>query len=316
MMNGTRRQVWTVEEINRRAAADPQGFVQEECDRYRQEVKKAADWLAEDVGDRRLVMLSGPSAAGKTTTAGFLQQFLTAKGIETHIVSLDDFYRGRTLAPLLPNGQYDYEALEALDLERLHTCMREILTQGRTALPLFDFHTGKPAPQTRELKIGHHAAVIFEGIHALNPIFEQHLPQQQLSKIFINTASPIYEGDTKLLARRQLRLVRRSLRDLQFRNSPLENTLQMWPQVARGETVYMFPYVDTADIRIDTTHAFEPCIFAGEMIPVLEQAEVSEAHKPIIEELLNALRAFTPLSPALMPANALLWEFVGANARS
>ncbi len=314
MTNWDNKPVLTVEEINRRATADPAGFVQEGCDRYRSEVKKAADWLAAEDSDRKLIMLSGPSAAGKTTTAGLLKRYLGEQGVETHIVSLDDFYRGRELAPLLPNGQYDYESLEALDLEQLQACMADILEKGTTQLPRFDFHTGRPAPEKTPLTIGSHAAVIFEGIHALNPIFEEHLGGDSLRKIFINTISRVYNGEEKLLSRRQIRLVRRSFRDLQFRNSPLDNTLNMWPQVTRGEDAYMFPYVDTADVVIDTTHPFEPCIFAHEYLPILEEAVVTAEHTPVIEGLRDALRQFAPLSEKYLPEDALLWEFVGRDA--
>ena len=301
----------TIDGINRRATLDPIGFMQEESERYRQEVYEAAMGLADSMVDRRLVMLSGPSAAGKTTTAGFLQEFLTKKGIETHVVSLDDFYRGRNLAPLLENGEYDYEALEALDLPQLHTCMADILNKGETLLPRFDFHTGAPAPEKRMLTIGHQAVVIFEGIHALNPVFEDRLPSDAVSRIFIHTHSPIYSGDEKLLARRQLRLVRRSLRDFRFRNSPLDNTLDMWPQVVRGENLYMFPYVKPTDIRIDTTHAYEPCIFAREFLPILEETKLTEDDELVMQPIRDALGQFAPLDPANMPEKALLWEFIG-----
>lgn len=300
-----------MEEINRRAKDDPAGFIGEENERYMRDVQETADWLAGDVQDRRLVMLSGPSASGKTTTALFLRDRLIRQGVEAQVVSLDDFYRGRFQAPRLEDGSYDYESLEALNLDRLHHCMREILMDGHTNLPLFDFQQGKPAQQTRELSIGSRAVVIFEGIHALNPVFEQHLPQEKMYKVFVNTVTPIYRGETKLLARRQLRLTRRILRDMRFRNSTVENTLHMWQQVVRGEAVYMFPYVDTVDSLIDTTHGYEPCVFAGEIIPVLEKMDHSHPHVQAAEKLLEAMREFVPLEPDSMPKDSLLREFVG-----
>ena len=305
------RKIWDIAEINDRAAHDLTAFVAEEHARYQQEVQDTARWLAQDVNGCKLVMLAGPSASGKTTTAMFLRAALAALGVETQVVSLDDFYRGRYLAPRLPDGSYDYEALEALNLDRLHSCMREILTTGHTELPLFDFHIGSPAAQTRELRIGDRAVVIFEGIHALNPIFEQRLPQQSLYKVFVNTVSPIYKGETKLLARRQLRLVRRTLRDMQFRNSPLEQTLEMWQQVVRGEKEYMFPYVDTVDTLIDTTHAYEPCVFAGQIVPVLEAMDPAHPQAEMAQKLLAAMRQVQPVDPACMPKDSLLREFVG-----
>lgn len=311
-----RRRLLDVEQINRRAAADPQAFIAEENGRYQREIEETAAWLADGVDGCRLVMLSGPSAAGKTTSSMFLRDRLKEHGIDTQVVSLDNFYRGRYQAPQLEDGSYDYEALEALNLERLHSCMREILLQGRTELPVFDFQTGRPAAETQELTIGRHSIVIFEGIHALNPIFEQHMPQDSLYKVFVNTVTPIYEGESKILARRQLRLVRRILRDMRFRGSPIENTLHMWQQVVRGESAYMFPYVDTVDALIDTTHAYEPCIFAGEILPVLERMDPSHPQAAAAQKLFAAMKAFAPMAIEDMPQDTLLREFVGGGRYS
>lgn len=306
-----RKRILDVEEINRRAEADPQNFIAEENGRYQQEIRETADWLADGVDGCRLVMLSGPSAAGKTTSSMFLRDRLGVHGVDTQVVSLDNFYRGRYQAPRLEDGSYDYEALEALNLDQLHSCMREILIQGTTQLPIFDFQTGKPAEETQKLTIGRHSIVIFEGIHALNPIFEQHMPQNSLYKVFVNTVTPIYKGETKILARRQLRLTRRILRDMRFRSSPVENTLDMWQQVVRGESAYMFPYVDTVDALIDTTHAYEPCIFAGEILPVLRNMNPDHTHAATAQKLLSAMEAFVPMDIADVPKDTLLREFIG-----
>lgn len=305
------RKIWDIAEINERVRRDLPAFIEEENGRYQREVQDTAGWLAQEVAGCKLVMLAGPSASGKTTTALFLRDSLVARGVDAQVVSLDDFYRGRNLAPQLPDGSYDYEALEALNLDQLHSCMREILTTGHTRLPIFDFGSGAPASETRELRIGSRAVVIFEGIHGLNPIFEQHLPQQSLYKVFVNTVSPIYQGETKLLARRQLRLTRRILRDMRFRNSTVENTLHMWQQVVRGEQEYMFPYVDTVDTLIDTTHAYEPCVFAGEIMPVLEQMDPAHPQADMAARLLAAMRQVVPVDPQAMPRDSLLREFVG-----
>lgn len=311
MKRTLRKRLLKLQEINDRVRRDPAAFIEEENSRYFDEVAALTRFLTVGLESRCLVMLSGPSSSGKTTTALILRDSLRELGVDAHTVSLDDFYRGRTLAPVLEDGNYDYEALEALDLAQLQGCMRELIEDGRTALPRFDFAAGRPAAEKRELCISHDSVVIFEGIHALNPVFEQHLPQEHLYKIFVNTITPIYDGDDKLLARRDIRLVRRMLRDEKFRGSPVENTLHMWQQVVRGETMYMFPYVDTVDYVIDTTHAYEPCVFAGELLPLLTGVPDDNPYADKVQHLAAALGRFSPLDPGLVPQETMLREFLG-----
>lgn len=298
-------------EINERVRTDTSGFIQEESERYSRELGILARHLAGGFDNHCLVMLSGPTSSGKTTTALKLSECLQELGIEAHTISMDDFYRGREQAPRLANGSFDYEALEALRLDALEKCMRELMKQGRTLLPRFDFQKGQPSEELHELVIKPNAVVIFEGIHAINPYFEQHLPSEYLFKIFINTVSPFYNGDTKFMARREIRLTRRLLRDERFRNSPVTNTLEMWQQVVRGENEYMFPYVDTVDYLIDTTHAYEPCVFAPLLLPSLKMVPPDNPYFETVRHLTDVLSSFEPLPLDKMPRDALLREFTG-----
>lgn len=298
-------------DINRRVETEPAAFVAEEEGRYTQAVEEVAERLCKRFSGRALVLLSGPSSSGKTTTANRLAEGLRRRGREACTVSLDNFYRGYGLAPQLPDGSYDYESIEALDLPCLQTCMRELMTQGKTHLPVFDFHTHARAPETVPLTISEHCIVIFEGIHALNPRLEEHLSGDTLFKIFINATSPVYDGWDKLLSRKDIRLIRRLLRDLRFRNSTLENTFDMWRQVVRGEKLYLFPYVDTADVVFDTTHAYEPAMLAPHLLPLLKELPSDSPYADTIRHLIAALTPFAALSDGYLPSGSLLCEFLG-----
>lgn len=311
MKNTAQKRILQLAQINERARTAPGELVAEENRRYREDLEALAAFLAESDDGRRLTMLSGPSSSGKTTTALLLRDSLRARGLDAHVVSLDNFYRGRCCAPQLENGEYDYEALEALNLEQLHQCMKELLQDGCTHLPRFDFVTGRPAPELTPLQLERDSVVIFEGIHALNPVFEQHLPREHMYKVFVNTLTPIYSGDEKWVRRRDLRLVRRLLRDERFRSSSFENTLNMWRQVVRGENLYLFPYVDTVDWIIDTTHAYEPCLFAGALLPQLHTVADDHPDSELVHHLERVLDAFMRLPDALVPADSLLREFLG-----
>lgn len=309
-MKAFHRRNLKLEDINERVRTDPAGFVREESERFQNEIYSLAEFLSSSEC-HKLVMLSGPSSSGKTTTALLIRDRLREIGVDAYSISMDNFYRGRDQAPRLADGTYDYEALEALRLDDLEKCMRELIEDGKTNLPTFDFQAGSPSPETDELRIQKNSVVIFEGIHAINPYFEKHLPSESVFKVFVNTVSPIYGGDLKLLARREIRLTRRMLRDERFRNSPVVNTLDMWQQVIRGENMYMFPYVDTVDYLIDTTHAYEPCVFAPLLLPDLKKVPDSDGHSDAVRHLARALAEFAPLSLEYMPKNALLREFVG-----
>ena len=310
-----RRQL-QLQEINRRVRTDAPRFMEEEDARYAGEVGRLARHLAAGLNGRRIVMLCGPTSSGKTTTALLLRDSLREMAVDAHTVSLDDFYRGRERAPVLEDGSFDYEALEALNITQLQTCMQEIIESGSTNLPLFDFKAGRPAAKTRPLHIGPESVVIFEGIHALNPVFEEHLSGDSLFKVFINTVTPVYNGSDKWLKRRDIRLIRRMLRDYKFRDSSIQNTLQMWPQVVRGENLYMFPYVDTADMVIDTTHAYEPCVLGAALLPLLRQVPADCAGREIIDHLMEALTDFLELPGDLVPQDSLLREFMGGGLYS
>ena len=295
--------------INHLAATDPRGLVEQACAAYADRVRRLTELLLARMGKRHLIMLSGPSSAGKTTTAETICRQLGENGVETFVISVDDFYRGRGNAPRLPDGNFDYETIEALDLDLLQRCMSDLLTVGEADLPQFDFVSGKRRREARHLSVPPHAAVIIEGIHAINPLFEAHVDRRQMTKVFVDP-SRVFDGESVALTRRQLRLSRRLLRDKRFRASLADNTLRMWPQVVRGELAYMMPYVDTVDFRVDTTHGFEMGMYREELMKMLENVTEGEAGKTAAA-LCRTADTFIPIDRSLLPPDSLICEFLG-----
>lgn len=293
--------------INRQIETDPRRFVAEECARYDREVEDVARWLNNEQVRRRVLLLSGPSASGKTTTAARLCAHLHRYGADACVVSLDDFYVDRADTPLLPDGTPDLETPYALNLDLLAKCITQLLTDGYASLPRYDFATGRSWPNSLQMRLTHRSVVIFEGIHALHPALREHLPKKHVKRLLIGTASPFYNGDTEVISTRQTRLLRRLVRDIRHRNTTAAETLAMWPQVAAGEERYLFPHAGDADRVIDTTHAFEVGMLAVSALPELQplrQTVVSAA------ALCEALDAFVPLSADFLPGNSVLNEFL------
>lgn len=277
------------------------------------------DITARIAGDdgREIVMLAGPSASGKTTTANKIAQKCIARGMQTYVVSLDDFYLDRDKIPRDESGKPDFETVYALDLPKFSETIRLLLSGVATDLPIFDFTTGKRSDEVRTVTLGEQDAVVVEGLHALNPLITDALPQKNLLKIYISVSSRIYNEKGKIiLNKRNLRFLRRMTRDYLFRASSVENTYNLWESVRNGEDKYLFPYRDCADVKINSVHLSAPCVFRDTCLAMLENADLSGEQKKDAEELAAALRLFVPISPSLIPETSLLREFLGTQGLS
>ena len=300
-------------QVNSLLATDSATFIAREEARYDRQVEETAQAIAAAANGCQLVWMCGPSSVGKTTTAAMLCAALEARGVAAFVISLDDFYRGIGKAERLPDGRYDYESPEALDLPLLHRCLTELMTTGETMLPRFDFQTGAPAPTRTLLRVQGNAAVILEGIQAFSPLLTDGIDQTVLGhplRLFINTATRFTDGDTMLLCRRDIRLSRRMLRDERTRNSDFADTLSMWQGVLAGDEKHIFPYTDTADFVINTAMGYEPCVLAGLLRDRLSVLH-GTPYEATAKRLAQAYSRFTPLDADAVPADSILREFIG-----
>lgn len=295
-----------------KSASEPEKFIEKCENTYNGKIKRIAQTIAES-GRTEIVMLAGPSSAGKTTTAKKLRQELAKMGLESHTVSLDDFYLDNCDSPRFPDGTPDFETVEALDIECFEKTMKELIEKGETNLPEFDFLKGERKEQYRHIAISPKDVIIVEGLHALNPVITEHLPKDRLLKIYINVSSRIYdEKGNIVLNKRNLRFVRRLVRDYRSRGNSVSETYKMWVTVRYGEDTYLFPFKDNADIKINTIHLYEPCVLKDVAIKLLSEIKKdSEFHKEA-QRLIRSLEKFPTLDSGLVPDNSLLREFIGA----
>jgi Uridine kinase len=295
--------------VNAAAVTSPEAFVRSTEEAYLQNLQEIAEGITSS--SCKLVMLFGPSSSGKTTTSYVLQSLLQKSGIGSVIISLDDFYRGEYQAPLLPNGQHDYESVEALDVPEIEACLLSLIQKNFCDMPVFDFEVHMPSLSRRHVELKENGVAIVEGIHALNPVITQNLPAQGVRKIYISVKQGMRDGVRELLDANEMRLVRRIVRDYNFRGTGPQRTLSMWPSVMDGERKYIKPYRGTVDYTINSLHLYETCVLKTQAVELLQAVPETSEQFSAAQGLARSLNLFEPIDSGLVPKNSILREFIG-----
>ena len=299
-----------IDRINHMAATDREALVRESEALYHTRIEEIARSIAADES-AKIIFIGGPSASGKTTTSLKLREALYALSVKSVAISLDNFLFNRDDLPILPDGMIDMESIRTVDIACLHHCLEKLLTTGRCAFPLFDFVEGKRRTDTFDVEIAGDFVVIIEGIHALNPAVKPSAFRDQAKTIYVSIKSEYYEGEQVVLNTRNLRLIRRMIRDYHFRGSSASNTLKMWSYVLAGEQENIRPYRMAADEWIDSVHAYEPLLYHHELLPILSEVDEDSPHYKKCAELIDMLRHFSDLPQSIVPENSMLREFIG-----
>ena len=257
-------------------------------------------------------MLTGASAAGKTTSAHKLADAIAARGRHSVVLSLDDFYAGEGRYPKNPDGSDDYESLQSLDLPVLRRCLQELYRDGVCQAPVFDFKIQQPnGVQTVECRDG---VVIIEGLHALNPALTEELPADAVFLLYAGLREEYAAPDgSRCLATRDIRLARRIVRDYLFRGHGPSFTLGLWGHVCTGEDRYIKPYKYRADLLLDTTHTYEVCLWHNLLENMPEDPALSSVQHRQLEALRQKFAAFPSVETALVSQDSMLREFIGSD---
>ena len=257
----------------------------------------------------RIILLAGPSGSGKTTSANMISDALTASGVPSIVLSLDDFYRDAKDPeyPRTEDGERDFESPLALDLPELTETLTKISNEEEFFIPKYDFKVGGRVKVTKHEKMLH-GCVVIEGLHALNPLIFEKLCKEKLLKVFISVSTNVNDGEERLISGRKIRFVRRMVRDSIYRGADAEKTLSMWKNVLIGEDEHLYPNRKYADIEYDTFHAYEP----GVMSPFAERLispELAE-RDPYAGTVLTALKRVKKIPESLVPNGSLIREFI------
>lgn len=262
----------------------------------------------------KIILLAGPSSSGKTTSANILKDVFESLSHKTSVVSLDNFYRERNdqKYPTDENGEQDYEAVEALRTDEIKDCLAALLGGKGAFIPRYSFKEGKATYSEAPTFLCDGEIIILEGLHALNPIIREGLDERDVMTIFVSVSTNINDGDDggkRILSGRKTRFIRRMTRDSIYRGTSAASTLGRWKSVLLGEDKYLYPYKDSADIKINTFHTFE----LGVMKPFAEKAiEMSDGELcgEYIETVKHALDLVSPVSADFVPDDSLIREFI------
>ncbi|MBQ3211947.1 MAG: nucleoside kinase [Alistipes sp.] len=262
----------------------------------------------------RVVLISGPSSSGKTTTAKRLGIQLRILGLDPVLISLDDYFVDRERTPKDENGDYDFEALEAIDLELLNSDLQCLMEGESVDVPRYDFITGTRQWHDTPLKLTDRSILIMEGIHGLNPRLTPSIPREQKFCIYASCLTSVAMDNLSRIATTDNRMLRRITRDYATRGANALATLQRWPSVRRGEEKHIFPYQENADVIFNTSLFYEILVLRPKIEPILREVPDTEPEYGEAKRLLKFLDNFIPIQTEEIPPTSILREFIGGSS--
>lgn len=313
-LNTYRRYSCDINRINLEAKNNPEDFILTAEKIFHYDLNLIADRILNIPVKRHIIFLSGPSSSGKTTCGKKFSEAFEKNGCNSLLISMDDFYLGAEFVDRLPNGKPDFESLKALDVPLMKKCLEEITAKGECDIPKYDFTESRRSEQKRHIKLENNSVVIIEGIHALNPVFENIIPKENLSRIYISVKQGVKDNEDYVISDRELRCVRRIIRDSQYRKASPETVIDMWDEVIEGEKKYIRPYRYTSDFTLNTIHIYEPCIMKKPALNLLAKIDECSPVYGRAQKLIRALERFEDIDESLVPKNSLLREFLGGGS--
>lgn len=277
-----------------------------------QKIGNLAAQIASD-DKKKFVMIAGPSSSGKTSFANRLSIQLIAKGRKPHPLSLDDYYVDREFCTKNPDGSFDFECLESIDIKLFNEDMNRLLKGEAVDMPSFNFKTGKREYRGRKLVLGPDDILVIEGIHGLNDRLSQLIPSEHKFKIYISALTQLNIDEHNPLSTTDERLIRRIVRDARTRGTNAMETIAMWPSVRKGERENIFPFQEQADVMFNSALVYELAVLKVYAEPLLFGIERDCPEYLEAKRLLKLLDYFLPMPADGIPNNSLLREFVGGS---
>ena len=281
--------------------------------RHNRMLVELGDKIESNINEIRLICIAGPSSSGKTTFADRLTHELLSRGIHPIRISIDDYYKRREDVPKDDDGNYDFESLNALDVDLFNKQLLSLLSGEEVFLPSFDFKTNDRI-FNRKVKVNKEDPIIIEGIHALNEDLTPYIPKNIKYKIYISPQAQINLDFENPISLTDIRLIRRIVRDFKYRNSSAEITISMWPSVRRGEFQWIYKTQEDADFVFDSFLNYELGVMKKYALPLLKKVDVDGPYGNDAQRLIKLLKYFTDVNEKYIPCTSLLREFIGGSS--
>ncbi len=283
---------------------------------HEKKIAQIADVINSKKEDVKIVLISGPSSSGKTTFSKRLAIQLLVSGIKPLTLSLDNYFVDREKTPLDENGEYDFETIKALDVEKFNEDLNNLLAGNKVEMPKFSFETGKRYYDGEVLQMSPENILVIEGIHGLNPKLTHLIPQKAKFKIYVSALTSINIDDHNRIPTTDNRLIRRIVRDYKYRKYSAQDTISRWPSVRRGEEIHIFPYQEEADIMFNTALLYELSVLKPLAEHILLEVRPVSPEFAEAKRLLRFFSYFKPVNDKEIPPTSIVREFLGGSSFS
>ncbi|KKC29323.1 nucleoside kinase [Caldanaerobacter subterraneus] len=280
---------------------------------HEKKISKIADYIASNKMIK-IVLIAGPSSSGKTSFIHRLSVQLRVNGLKPFAISLDNYFVPRELTPRDEFGNYDFESIDALDLPLFNEHLIKLIQGEEVEIPIFNFKTGEREPVGRKVKLEKNQIILMEGIHGLNEKLTIQIPKDNKYKIYVSAITQLNLDEHNRIPTSQTRLIRRIVRDSQFRSTDAAETINMWPRVRKGEERWIFPYQEQADVMFNSFLPYELPVLKKYAEPLLKKVSKDDPAYSIAKEMLEFLSYFYPIEDELaIPPNSIIREFIGGS---
>lgn len=285
----------------------------ESCElQFTDQIKRAIDAFTRN-NEKKFIMIAGPSSSGKTTTTRVMASYLRSRGYSPICISTDDYFVEREDTPKDAAGNYDYECLNAIDIDLFNKDLLKLLKNEKVNLPTYNFTTGKKEYHNRIIKLQENSIILIEGLHSLNDDLTPFIPDKNKYKIYLSPFIPLNIDRHNYISTLDLRLIRRIVRDNRVRGHSVISTLKAWQSVRNGEEKYIFPFTHQADIIINTALPYEVGVLKVFVRPLLLSVTTDSSYYEEARRLIKFLNSFYSISSELVNKSSILREFIGGN---
>lgn len=306
--------VENVAQLNKKIQEGLGGDLIRICEAHQEnQIAKIADEIKTHADRVKLILIAGPSSSGKTTFAQRLRVQLMVNGFNPIPISMDDYFHNREDIPVDENGERDLESIDIIDIELFNEQMTALIQGEEVEIPRYNFEKGQREYLGNKVKLATDQLIIVEGIHALNEKLTAMVPQSNKYKIYISALTQLNIDNHNRIPTTDTRLIRRMIRDYQFRGASIEETLNMWPNVRRGEEKNIFPFQEQADVMLNTALIYELAVLKPYIMPLLEKFDEDHPYFIEVNRLKKFMKYFVELDSDDIPNNSILREFIGGS---